>query len=103
MEKGRVVEPAASRAIFTAPAHAYTRKLMRATPRPGVSLRELLSDDDAAATSAPGSSTESAARSNGKAETPLLVVEKLVKEYPRKGVSGGWRRMFQPKPAPEPE
>jgi peptide/nickel transport system ATP-binding protein len=103
MEKGRVVETATSRAIFTAPAHAYTRKLMRATPRPGVSLRELLLDDDGAATSAPGSSTESAARSNGKAGAPLLVVEKLVKEYPRKGVVDGWRRMFQPKPAPQPE
>ena len=48
MEKGRVVETAASRAIFTAPSHPYTRKLMRATPRPGVSLRDLLPDDAAA-------------------------------------------------------
>src|SRR5947199_4434964 len=46
MEKGHVVETAASRAIFTAPQHAYTRKLMRATPRPGVTLRELLPEDD---------------------------------------------------------
>ncbi len=49
MEKGRVVESAPSRAIFTAPAHPYTRKLMRATPRPGVSLRDLLPEGDAAA------------------------------------------------------
>src|SRR5919198_5004877 len=41
MEKGRVVESAGSEAIFTAPTHAYTRKLMRATPRPGVALRDL--------------------------------------------------------------
>ena len=33
MEKGRVVETAASERIFRAPEHAYTRKLMRATPR----------------------------------------------------------------------
>src|SRR5919197_1387127 len=46
MEKGRVVESAASRDIFTAPAHPYTRKLMRATPRPGVSLRDLLPEDE---------------------------------------------------------
>ena len=45
MEKGHVVETAQSEAIFTAPSHAYTRKLMRATPRPGVSLRELLPED----------------------------------------------------------
>src|SRR6201999_1403924 len=38
MEKGRVVETADSAKIFRAPSHPYTRKLMRATPRPGVSL-----------------------------------------------------------------
>ena len=38
MEKGHVVETSQSKAIFTAPAHAYTKKLMRATPRPGVIL-----------------------------------------------------------------
>src|SRR5215470_8868486 len=49
MEKGRVVETAASRAIFTAPEHPYTRKLMRATPRPGVALRDLLPEDESGA------------------------------------------------------
>src|SRR5438067_12301038 len=44
MEKGRVVESATSRAVFTAPSHPYTRKLMRATPRPGVSLRDLVAE-----------------------------------------------------------
>src|SRR6187551_945037 len=42
MEKGYVVETAQSSVIFKAPAHPYTRKLMRATPRPGVNLRDLL-------------------------------------------------------------
>src|SRR2546430_4312155 len=46
MEKGRVVETAPSREIFTAPSHPYTRKLMRATPRPGTSLRDLLPEDE---------------------------------------------------------
>ncbi len=45
MEKGNVVETAKSATIFKAPAHPYTRKLMRATPRPGVSLRELLPEE----------------------------------------------------------
>src|SRR5258705_7419618 len=49
MEKGRVVETAISRAIFTTPPHPYTRKLMRATPRPGVSLPELPPEGDPAA------------------------------------------------------
>jgi len=51
MEQGNVVETAPSRTIFTAPVHPYTRKLMRATPRPGISLRDLLPDDALAADS----------------------------------------------------
>src|SRR5471032_324051 len=49
MEKGRVVETARSADIFANPQHAYTRKLMRATPRLGVSLRDLLPEEEAAA------------------------------------------------------
>ncbi|MGF6429634.1 MULTISPECIES: dipeptide ABC transporter ATP-binding protein [Bradyrhizobium] len=49
MEKGRVVETAKSADIFAAPRHAYTRKLMRATPRLGVSLRDLLPEEDSSA------------------------------------------------------
>ena len=109
MEKGRVVETAPSREIFTAPSHAYTRKLMRATPRPGLSLRDLLPEDElgvrqAQATNSVGirECTASAARSCIKHSAPLLVVEKLVKEYPRKGVAG-LAKIFQRKPAPQPE
>src|ERR1700676_1637786 len=49
MEKGRVVETALSANIFANPEHAYTKKLMRATPRLGVSLRDLLPEEEAAA------------------------------------------------------
>src|ERR1700694_2916207 len=98
MEKGHVVETALSRAIFTAPEHAYTRKLMRATPRPGASLRDLLPEDDPAAAVPIASHA-----TNGKGGAPLLMVEKLVKEYPRKGLAGGLGKIFQRKPAPEPE
>src|SRR6188474_2755161 len=45
MEKGHVVETAEAATIFKAPAHPYTRKLMRATPRPGVNLRDLLPEE----------------------------------------------------------
>src|SRR5437588_147601 len=48
MEKGRVVETAKSADIFARPEHAYTKKLMRATPRIGVSLRDLLPEQEAA-------------------------------------------------------
>jgi peptide/nickel transport system ATP-binding protein len=77
MEKGHVVETANSEDIFRAPAHAYTRKLMRATPRPGVGLRDLLPEAEAIAAPLPAISARPAG------ETPMLVVDSLVKEYPR--------------------
>jgi len=100
MEKGHVVESAGSEAIFTAPTHAYTRKLMRATPRPGVALRDLLPDEDTAP--APVAS----ARNGSSGSGPLLVVEKLVKEYPRagaKGLSKGLGKLFSQRPSVEPD
>ena len=99
MEKGHVVETANSRAIFTAPSHRYTRKLMRATPRPGVSLRELLPEDDAERV--PASVTKLTPRSNDR--TPLLMVQKLVKEYPCKGLGNALGKLFRRGPAPEPD
>jgi peptide/nickel transport system ATP-binding protein len=103
MEKGCVVETAPSREIFTAPSHPYTRKLMRATPRPGTSLRDLLLEDESSYEARPPTLTPTPqARSNGRSGAPLLVVEKLIKEYPRKGL-GSFAKIFQRKPAPEPE
>jgi peptide/nickel transport system ATP-binding protein len=99
MESGNVVETAQSQAIFTAPAHPYTRKLMRSTPRSGISLRDLLPEDDPAAARTTGLPHPT----NGNAGAPLLVVEKLVKEYPRQGVPRSLRKVFQRRPAPEPE
>jgi peptide/nickel transport system ATP-binding protein len=100
MEKGRVVESATAAAIFKAPSHPYTRKLMRATPRPGVSLIDLLPEREIA--EAP---PVVPAATDGSADGPLLVVEKLTKEYPRQGQggSGGFSKFFRRKPASEPE
>ena len=100
MEKGHVVETANSETIFKAPSHRYTRKLMRATPRPGVTLRDLLPEDEA-------KSAQPVAKSNGKGNgrdaPPLLLVEKLVKEYPRNDAGGTLKKLFGPKPAVKPE
>jgi peptide/nickel transport system ATP-binding protein len=106
MEKGHVVESALSQSVFTAPSHPYTRKLMRATPRPGASLRDLLPEEDAAAPIAPVHASAlkpvgGQTRPSGQA--PLLLVEKLVKEYPRQGDGKSLRQFFARKPAPEPE
>jgi len=106
MEKGHIVETAASSSIFKKPTHAYTRKLMRATPRPGVSLRDLLPEGEAPrpkATSKAADKKSSAGKTKAGAEAPLLVVEKLVKEYPRQGGPASFMKMFSRKPAAEPD
>ena len=79
MEKGKVVETAPAERIFRDPQHPYTRKLMRATPRPGITLRDLLPEGEAPPAASP---TPTAVASAGE---PLLTVENLVREYPRQG------------------
>jgi peptide/nickel transport system ATP-binding protein len=109
MEKGRVVETALSANIFTKPEHPYTRKLMRATPRIGVSLRDLLPEEEAATVTDVASSNSDSGKMDpgvkpgGDASTPLLLVEKLVKEYPRQGASGTLAKLFARKPPAEPD
>jgi peptide/nickel transport system ATP-binding protein len=145
MEKGRVVETALSADIFARPEHPYTRKLMRATPRLGASLRDLLPEEEAAALSptSPSSTSprlrgevglrsnpgegdsprvalaesaplpaggEREKRSGGDVAThgdtsakPLLLVDKLVKEYPRQGATAVLTKLFGRKPPVETE
>jgi peptide/nickel transport system ATP-binding protein len=140
MEKGRVVETAKSADIFANPQHAYTRKLMRATPRIGVSLRDLLPDEDVGVTSPrargevgtqsvpgegdspqtplveaaphpdplPAKGGEREKRPGGDESAagsakPLLLVEKLVKEYPRQGATASLGKLFGRKPPVEQE
>jgi peptide/nickel transport system ATP-binding protein len=98
MRQGEVVETAKSETIFKAPEHAYTRKLMRATPRPGMSLRDLLPEEDTVA--AKPIVHETAAAGDAKV---LLSVERLVKEYPRKGATATMRKLFSRKPPVEKE
>jgi peptide/nickel transport system ATP-binding protein len=102
MEKGRVVETALSANIFANPEHAYTKKLMRATPRLGVSLRDLLPEEEAAALPVYAAS-EAAPLAAGEEKKPLLLVEKLVKEYPRQGATATLTKLFSRKPPVELE
>src|SRR5580692_4636424 len=127
MEKGRVVETALSADIFANPEHAYTKKLMRATPRIGVSLRDLLPEEEAAALPPvapqpsavmagldpaihPSSQDSSSAMDprvkpggDDTVKQPLLLVEKLVKEYPRQGATATLSKLFSRKPPVELE
>ena len=90
MEKGKVVETASAADIFRAPRHPYTRKLMRATPRPGAKLRDLLPED-----MEPQKAMTPVAAST---DAPLLKVENLVKEYPRPASSPLLGRLLNRKP-----
>ncbi|MDD1530503.1 ABC transporter ATP-binding protein [Bradyrhizobium sp. WBOS7] len=135
MEKGRVVETAKAADIFANPQHPYTKKLMRATPRLGVSLRDLLPEEESAAFASPrargeADTLESALAprsvageggspstvlaespphpdrlpaSGAREQTPLLLVDKLVKEYPRQGATAVLGKLFGRKPAVEPD
>jgi peptide/nickel transport system ATP-binding protein len=95
MEKGKVVETAPAKRIFKAPEHPYTRKLMRATPRIGVNLRDLLPLDMLA----PAAQAPPAAVAAEPDDQLLLNVGGLVKEYPRKGIGGTMARLFGRKDA----
>ncbi len=73
MKDGLIVEEGAQGKLFTDPQHAYTRKLVDATPRLGASIRSLLP--------AEVRSPEPEHRVHTR---PLLEVRNLVKTYPGK-------------------
>jgi len=91
MQKGRLVEQASTAALFGAPAHPYSRRLMRATPRRDSKVRDLLPEEAPAAPLPP-------TRPPG---APLLEVRDLMKVYPAHG-SGGLGRMLRRSAEPAP-
>jgi peptide/nickel transport system ATP-binding protein len=102
MEKGRVVETAKAADIFANPQHPYTKKLMRATPRLGVSLRDLLPEEEGSAVVV-GPAPAIHQASQEKSGQPLLLIDKLVKEYPRQGATATLGKLFGRKPPVEPD
>jgi peptide/nickel transport system ATP-binding protein len=74
MEKGLVVENTTTKELFTRPGHAYTQRLLRSTPRPGSSVRDLL----------PEKRPEPKFPAPGP---PVLEVRNLIKEFPARGKS----------------
>ena len=79
MEKGRVVETATVEALFSNPQHAYTKKLIAASPGPRSTLAELVRGDD----SISGPVEKPDDRSEDKPlSRNILEVVGLVKEFP---------------------
>ncbi|WP_119168235.1 dipeptide ABC transporter ATP-binding protein [Algihabitans albus] len=74
MRHGEIVEEGTASRIFTTPQHAYTRRLVAATPRPGVGLRDLL-PPESRTPNLPASASE---QPEG---TPLLEVRALTKTF----------------------
>ena len=104
MEKGHVVETAASKTIFTAPSHAYTKQAdardaaaRRDAARPAARGR----GRDAGPTAPP--KANGAVNGHASNQEPLLVVEGLVKEYARKDISGSFSKLFKKNGAAAPE
>jgi peptide/nickel transport system ATP-binding protein len=120
MEKGKVVETAPSRQIFAAPEHPYTKKLMKATPRLGIGLRDLLPADSSPSPLVgegrgggsgglgktvphlPTPTPDPSPQGGGAKSSSLLVVENLVKEYPRNAMSGTFAKLFGRKEEEKP-
>ena len=96
MEKGRVVETAKSADIFANPQHPYTKKLMRATPRIGVSLRDLLPEEDGGSSASAPPRGEADARSAAgeglPPQTALVDSSPSPRPSPREGRGEGARR-----------
>ncbi len=90
MQAGNIVETAAARDLFSNPQHAYTQRLMRATPRIGGQLRDLLPLEDAIGD--PPALPVNHGRHEPNADgAPLLAVKELVKDFPANdSASNSW-------------
>jgi len=75
MEKGEVVEQQDTAKLFTAPAHPYTRRLIRSTPHAAATIRDLMPDDQRLPL--PPTMIVS--------DEPLLEVKNLVKQFDAPG------------------
>lgn len=78
MEKGLVVENAKAVDLFSAPTHAYTQRLLKATPRLDSRIRELLPEPRPAPVFRP-------------LGPPLLEIRQLIKEFPARGKASAVR------------
>ena len=103
MEKGRVVETAPSADIFAKPEHPYTRKLMRATPRLGVSLRDLLPEEEAAAATSTEVPDAALGRRGGRRKNRCFWSKSSSRNIRVRAPPATLAKLFSRKPPAEPD
>ena len=97
MKDGEIVEAATREELFAAPQHAYTQKLMRATPRVGSNVRDLLPVDHQATEGTP------LVFEGSCAADPVLDVRDLVKTFAPATPGGIFSGLFRSAKDAEPE
>ncbi len=81
MERGRIVEEAQPRALFDAPQHPYTRRLVAASPTATSTIADLASQDGVIPGAPEGAGDEIKKGYPPPGAPPLLEVQNLVKRY----------------------
>ncbi len=97
MQRGRVVETAPVRGLFTQPKHPYTKKLIAASPGPHSVLADLtaVAGEAEVVPLAPEARPEMPMKTVARpapppSARPLMEVIDLVKEFPRRSDTGTW-------------
>ncbi len=94
MQKGKVVEAAPVKQMFTDPQHPYTKKLIAASPGPNSSLADLtavpdeMNDAQIAPPAFVGKAPSPKPAAPSSSNRPLLEVIDLVKEFPKYSEGG---------------
>ncbi len=98
MKQGRVVEAGASRDVLDHPRDPYTRRLLEVAP--GFVFRhtlELGGEPSLAAHARFGAGSAESSRdpARGRASTPVLALEDVVKDFPRRGAGDGEEKVHR--------
>lgn len=83
MQAGKIVETATVKELFSSPQHAYTRKLIAASPTSHSTLEDLTLEQET--TSSVAAVPANSPQKSHDNESPLLEVIDLVKEFPKHG------------------
>ena len=90
MQKGKVVEEAPVKELFSNPKHTYTQKLIAASPGPTSRLEDLTAIPDEME-NVPLTPVSKSKKPEGQNQGVLMEVINLVKEFPRRDSGGsGW-------------